>query len=149
MTATSRSRIEVGIVQIVFCSRVIDPKDANNPETNIREMIQHARLRNAEVGITGALLTDKASFAQVAEGSVASIESLYSRIIDDKRHHGVELLQCVVTHVRLLPLRALAFGEVDRIPHIDGINDHSTPLDRRKACFSVFAALRPLLLGSL
>lgn len=106
----------------------------------------HSRIKNTRLGITGALLTDKVSFAQVAEGSVASIDGMYSDITDDKRHHGVELLQYVVTHVRLLPLRALAFVEVGRIPRIDEINGHSTPLDRRKACLSVLAALRPLLL---
>lgn len=138
--------IEVGIVQIVFCSLIADPQDIKSFERNTEEILRHARGKNARVGITGALLTDKASFAQVAEGPVASIKSMYSSVVDDKRHHSVELLQCVVTHVRLLPLRALAFAEVERIPRVDEINCRSTPLERRKACLSVLAALRPLLL---
>ena len=139
--------IEVGIVQIIFCSQIVDPQDTNRLEKNIKDIVRQAQIGNARQGITGALLTDKTSFAEVAEGPVASIESMYSNIIDDKRHYGVELLQYAVTHVRLLPLRTLAFVEVDRIPHINRINGHSTPLDRRKACLSVLAALRPLLLG--
>ena len=142
-----RSMIEVGVVQIVFCSRVVDPQDTKNSERNVREILRNARVRNARQGVTGALLTDRASFAQVAEGPIASIESMYSSVINDKRHHGVELLQYAVTHVRLLPSRALAFAEVDRIPHVGGINGHSTSLDRRRAYFSVLAALQPLLLG--
>ena len=109
--------------------------------------MRRGRIENARLGITGALLTDRASFAQVIEGPVASIEGMYSRIADDKRHHGVELLQYVATHVRLLPLWPLAFVEVDRTPGIGRIDGRSTSLDRRKACISVLAALRPLLLG--
>ena len=138
--------IEIGIVQIIFCSRVTDPQDMKSFEKNIEEVLRYAQVKNARAGITGALLTDKSSFAQVAEGSVTSIESMYSSVISDKRHHGVELLQYAVTHVRLLPLWALAFLEVDRIPNVSGIDGHSTFLDRQRACLSVLAALRPLLL---
>lgn len=139
--------IEVGIVQMVFCSRVADPRDTSSLNENIKAIVRYSQIRNAKLGITGALLTDKTSFAQVAEGSAASIGNMYSSIVNDERHYDVELLQYVVTHVRLLPLQTLAFVEVDRLPGIDGINRHSTPLDRRKACLSVLAALRPLLLG--
>ena len=138
--------IELGIVQIVFCSHATDSQDTNKLNRNIKNIVQDARIKNAKLGITGALLTDKASFAQVAEGSFSSVEDMYSDVVNDKRHYGVELLQYVVTHVRLLPLRALAFVEVDRIPRIDEIKGYSTSLERRKACLSVLATLRPLLL---
>ena len=147
MAITSTSSIELGIVQLVYCSRTVHPQNANRLEQDIDDIVHHARIKNARQGITGALLTDRTSFAQVAEGSVASIEGMYSRIVDDKRHYDVELLQYVTTHVRLLPLRPLAFVEVDHIPDISRINGRSTPLDRRRACISVLAALRSLLLG--
>lgn len=146
MEITNTSTIEIGIVQIVYCSRIINPQDANRLEQDIDDIMRHAQAANAKLGITGALLTDGISFAQVAEGSVASITGMYSKIVDDERHHGVELLQYFTTHVRLLPLWPMAFVEVDRIPGIGRINGYSTPLDRRRACISVLAALRPLLL---
>lgn len=147
MAITSTSIIEPGIVQLILCSRVADPQDANRLEQNIDHIVSHAQVENARLEVTGALLTDRTSFAQVIEGPIASIEDMYSRITDDKRHQGVELLQYVTTHVRLLPLWPLAFVEVDRIPGVGRINARDTPLDRRKACISVLAALRPLLLG--
>ena len=147
MAITSTSAIEPGIVQLVYCSRIVNPQDANRLEQDIDAIVRHAQVANARQGITGALLTDRTSFAQVAEGSVALIEAMYSKIVDDNRHHGVELLQYVTTHVRLLPLSPLAFVEVDRIPGIGRINGRSTALDRRRACISVLAVLRSLLLG--
>lgn len=147
MASTSTSIIEHGTVQLIYCSRIAGPQDVNGLEQDIDHIMRHGQTENARLGITGALLTDRTSFAQVIEGPIASIEGMYSRIADDKRHHGVELLQYVTTHVRLLPFWALAFVEVDRIPGIGRVNGCNTPLDRRKACISVFAALRPLLLG--
>lgn len=146
MAIKSTSTIEPGIVQLIYCSRIVDPRDANRLEQDIGDIVRHAQVANAGSGITGALLTDRTSFAEVIEGPIASIEGMYSRIVDDKRHHGVELLQYVATHVRLLPLWPLAFVEVGRIPEVGTINGRSTPSDRRRACASVLAALRPLLL---
>jgi len=147
MVITSISTIKPRIVQLVYCSCIVNPQDANRLKQDIDDVVRHAQVENARLGITGALLTDRASFAQVIEGPAASIEGMYSRIADDKRHHGVELLQYVTTHVRLLPLWPLAFVEVGRIPDVARINGRSTPLDRRRACLSVLAAFRPLLLG--
>ena len=118
----------------------------NRLEQDIDDIVRRGQIENARLGITGALLTDRTSFAQMIEGPIASIEGMYSKIVDDNRHHGVELLQYVTTHVRLLPSQPLAFVEVDRIPGIGRINGHSTPSDRRRACISVLAALRSLLL---
>lgn len=146
MAITSTSIIEPETVQLVYCSRIVIPQDPNRLEQDVDHIMRHGRTENARLGITGALLTDWRSFAQVIEGPIASIEGMYSRIFDDERHHAVELLQYVTTHVRLLPLWPLAFVEVDRIPGLDRINGRSAPLDRRKACTSVLAALRPLLL---
>lgn len=145
MAITSTSIIEPGIVQLIYCSRIVDPQDANRLEQDIDHIVRHGRIENARLGITGALLTDRTSFAQVIEGSTTSIAGMHSRIADDKRHQGIELLLYVTTHVRLLPFWALAFIEVDRIRGIDKINGRSTHPDRRKACISVLAALRPLL----
>lgn len=147
MAITSTSVVEPGIVQLIYCSRIADPLDANRLEQDIDHITRLGQIENARLGITGALLTDRMSFAQVIEGPVASIEGMYSRIADDRRHHGVELLQYATTHVRLLPWWPLAFVEVGRIPGIARINGRNTLLDRQKACISVLAALRPLLLG--
>ncbi len=144
MAIASTSFIEPGIVQLILCSRIADPQDANRLERDIDHIVRCAQAENARLELTGALLTDRASFAQVIEGPIASIEGMYSRIADDKRHQGVELLQYNTTHVRLLPLWPLAFVEVDCTPGIGRINGRDTPLDRRKACISVLAALRPL-----
>ena len=147
MALESTSVTKPGIVQLICCSRIVDPLDANRLEQDINDILQQGQVGNSRLGITGALLTDRTSFAQVLEGPTASIESMYSKLVDDERHYGNELLLYVGTHVRLFPWSALAFVKVDHMPGVDGINGQSTLLDRRKAYLSVMAALRPLLLG--
>ncbi len=147
MKIRSISTVKPGIVQIIYCSRIVDPLDANRLEQDIKDILQHGRVRNSRLEITGALLTDRTSFAQVLEGPITSVGSMYSKLIDDERHYGNELLLYVGTHVRLFPRSALAFVEVDHIPGVAHLNSRSTPLDRRRAYLSVMAALRPLLLG--
>jgi len=147
MALESISITKPGIVQLICCSRIIDPLDANRLKQDINDILQHGQVKNSRLEITGALLTDRTSFAQVLEGPINSIESVYSKLVDDERHYGHELLLYVGTHVRLFPWSALAFVEVDHIPGVAQLNSRSTLLDRRKACLSIMAALRPLLLG--
>ncbi len=147
MALESISISKPGIVQLICCSRIVDPLDANRLEQHIEDILQHGQAENSRLEITGALLTDRASFVQVLEGPITPIESMYSKLLADERHYGNELLLYVGTHVRLFPRSALAFVEVDHIPGVAQLNSRSTPLDRRRAYLSVMAALRPLLLG--
>jgi len=147
MTLDSISTVKTEIAQIIYCSRIVDPLDANRLDQDISDILQHGQVENSRLKITGVLLTDRTSFAQVIEGPITSIERMYSKLVDDERHYGHELLLYASTHVRLFPLSALAFAEVDHMPDVARLNSRSTPLDRRRAYLFVMTALRPLLLG--
>ena len=134
------------IVQLIYYSHISDSRNLPKAEQNIQNIVSQGRSKNRLQEITSVLLTDRKIFAQVIEGPVASVDSMYSRLLDDQRHHGVEMLQYTTTYIRLFPSSAMAFVEVDRMPCVDKLNDRSTPMDRRKACISVLKAFRPLLL---
>lgn len=50
-----------------------------------------ARIKNADLGITGALMLYDDWFAQVLEGPQSAVEALYKTISADKRHNGLRL----------------------------------------------------------
>ena len=49
-------------------------------------ILEKARIRNEELGITGLLLYAGGNFIQVVEGDPANVEQLYRRIKRDPRH---------------------------------------------------------------
>lgn len=58
----------------------------------LRELATQSAARNAEKGITGILLLSDETFLQVLEGPADAVNTLYARIVQDRRHHGVTLL---------------------------------------------------------
>ena len=59
----------------------------------IYSMLSKAKDHNAEHGITGCLLYHNSHFLQLLEGEEKELDQLYGKIINDKRHHTVELIQ--------------------------------------------------------
>ena len=55
----------------------------------LRELVEHARIRNASLNITGVLLAKGTDVLQILEGSEESVVKLFHKIRDDKRHSGV------------------------------------------------------------
>ena len=55
-------------------------------EHEIPDLLQQVRLANAKQEFTGMLLYISGSFLQVLEGHPAMIDSVFGRILQDKRH---------------------------------------------------------------
>ena len=58
----------------------------------IDALIARAAARNAELGVTGILMSSGRMFYQVIEGPDDAIDDLFARIADDPRHQDVLLL---------------------------------------------------------
>lgn len=58
-------------------------------EEDLLVVLQQSRHYNGEHGITGVLLYVNGSIIQVLEGGKEAVETLYQRIVQDKRHTGV------------------------------------------------------------
>lgn len=58
----------------------------------VDSILATARRRNAESGVTGALLFTEGRFVQALEGDRDMVRATYDRIVGDPRHREVELL---------------------------------------------------------
>lgn len=76
------------LVRLLYASRAAAPIQPDDLATILRQ----ARSRNPAHGITGVLCSSDAVFLQVLEGGRAAVNRLFSRIVGDPRHTGVELL---------------------------------------------------------
>ncbi len=74
----------------------------------LADILKIARSRNADLGITGALMLYDDWFAQVLEGPQPVIETLYARIKADPRHNGVRLNEAGNVPKRLFAKWAMA-----------------------------------------
>ncbi len=83
----------------------------------VAKIIEGSLIRNASLGITGALMSTSNHFAQVLEGGRAAVEELMASINRDPRHMKVKIIR-VTEEKRRFPDWALAYsgtaGLVDR-----------------------------------
>jgi hypothetical protein len=80
------------------------PKD----EVGLGDILKTARFKNAELGVTGALMLYDDWFAQVLEGPQAVVEALYATIKSDPRHDGIRLNEATGVPKRLFGKWAMA-----------------------------------------
>lgn len=60
--------------------------------SEVDAIVEHARVSNAKLGITGALCYNGRNFCQVLEGDEDRVRSLVSVIEKDDRHSGFKIL---------------------------------------------------------
>jgi hypothetical protein len=75
--------------RLVYASRAL--VQAHSPE--MLDIVRCALRENPRFGITGALYFDDVQFFQVVEGPAEALDSLWGRLLGDRRHHDVVLLQ--------------------------------------------------------
>lgn len=71
----------------------ISKKDIYLDTNDLKEILSKAQHHNVSHEITGLLLFNSRFFLQVLEGPRKSINDLYHKIAQDKRHSSVQLLQ--------------------------------------------------------
>jgi hypothetical protein len=76
-------------------------------------LLKSAQKFNASVQVTGLLfLTDRVSFAQTVEGTVANVSAVYDRIVRDASHSNIVVFVDEPIKVRVYPDWAM-LGESD------------------------------------
>ena len=83
---------EADLHRLVYRSRSAIIDIEADIRTEVEQILETARARNAEVGVTGALLFNGTSFVQVLEGTREAVEETFERIQLDPRHADVVLL---------------------------------------------------------
>ena len=118
------------LCRIVYCSRSLLTGSRADIELGIRKILATARLNNRAARLTGALTFTDSCFAQVLEGSLDDLASVFAKIRRDPRHTDLKILEQTSPESRLFPKWSMAFVDTP-----DGDGDH--PL----AHFSFEAAL--------
>lgn len=137
---------EFSVVQLVYCSHAAMAGNRAGLERDLSDILDHSRACNPLHDITGALLTDGDMLAHVIEGPSAAVRSFHARIMRDKRHDRVLVLQHALVHVRLFGMWPLAFLRVGALSHARTLDARSTPAELRNASVSVLKACRPIFL---
>jgi hypothetical protein len=94
--------------QIIYMSRVT----AALSPTALALLLERARQRNEQAGITGALVYGQHQFMQVLEGEQPVIRELYNRILHDARHVAVFKLADKAIAERTFTTWSMAFREL-------------------------------------
>ncbi len=82
---------------------------------DLTDILEKARRKNVERGITGMLVYKDMSFLQILEGNKADISEVYDSIEDDPRHHRVKVLFEKEVKQREFGEWAMGFYQ----PHVD------------------------------
>ena len=84
--------------QIIYCS-----KPFGYDASILAGILSTARVRNAQLDITGALVCRPDVYLQLLEGPTGQVENLYRKIEQDDRHVEVKLLVRSKIEDRLFP----------------------------------------------
>lgn len=80
---------------VVYTSSAI----ADITDADLERLLEDARRKNVEVGVTGVLLYHDGAFLQYFEGPPAAVDQVYERIRRSTLHRGlIELTREPVTH---------------------------------------------------
>lgn len=94
--------------RIAYCSRnCIAPADLPR---QLRAILDVARRKNPILGVTGALLYNDGSFAQVLEGPLSGIEPIFEAIQCDPRHSHVVVIASGPIEARSFEQWSMAFA---------------------------------------
>ncbi len=97
------------LYRLVYTSRNLLGGRGEEQSAAVGGILAASKRNNARVGVTGALLFNAGSFAQVLEGPRAAVETTFERIQRDARHSDVSVLQCEPVAERGFPNWSMAF----------------------------------------
>jgi hypothetical protein len=140
------------IYQIIYSSESSTPMQLDDLE----DILEHARIWNASVGITGALVYADGVFLQILEGDRVTVQELMIKILRDLRHETVTVLReceipCAVfgrwqmAYVSATPEQVAAWAglSVEAGTH-EGLNSSGEdPLRAAQFAQSILALLKP------
>jgi hypothetical protein len=107
------------LYRLIYVSRNEIKGDQGNIQTTIDQILKTARIKNAQVNITGALLFNAAYFAQILEGTSEAIEDTFERIECDERHSKVKILDFKQVENRIFTDWSMAYLGADSTASVE------------------------------
>ena len=129
--------------QVVYSSAAVVPFS----EPQLKELLARARTNNERCSVSGMLLYHEGSFLQVLEGEVSVLESLFTVISADKRHHRVVPLLRREVDERHFGDWRMGFASTKNLPStLPGYSDYlrlrGDPIEGASAAIRLLAAFR-------
>lgn len=87
------------LIRILYVSRAVGPQTSTVTARILATAVAH----NRAAGITGVLCQGQGLYLQVLEGERAAVQGLYARLMEDKRHRDLQMLQLEETARRRFP----------------------------------------------
>ena len=78
------------ILRLTYVSRY----NTDNANIEVARILEQAQRNNERNGITGALVINDNYFLQVIEGARPVINNLLKKLIEDKRHYSLQIIEC-------------------------------------------------------
>lgn len=78
----------MALLELIYTSLA----EAQNDTDDVQNILASSERNNVAISVTGLLLFDGERYIQILEGQPADVETLFSTIRADARHHGLELL---------------------------------------------------------
>lgn len=112
---------ENALVHLIYASVAVQRFDSSQ----LIELLQQSRIRNAQRGITGMLLHTEGNFFQVLEGPREQVHNLYRKITQDTRHSQMTLIIDEPISKRTFECWSMGFVELSAkdLQQIEGCND--------------------------
>jgi hypothetical protein len=82
-------------------------------QRELRDLLAHSRLGNAQTGITGMLLYKDGNFMQALEGDEREVRALEARIARDRRHQGMVTLHSGYSPQRQFSTWTMGFHDLN------------------------------------
>ncbi len=76
---------------------------------NLPAILEASRRRNGEVGLTGVLVYTGNGFLQVLEGGQAEVLGVFERLLVDRRHRSISVIEMGETERRLFGCWSMGF----------------------------------------
>lgn len=94
-----------------------------NIDDNIQNILDVARVKNSEVGITGILIYRNGLFLQMLEGEEEAVHELYGKIASDDRHCELKTLFKQEASERLFSFWFMGFARLNdnHLKDVEGI----------------------------
>ena len=109
---------ESGLRRLVYASRSRIGGGAAAVAVELAAILESARRRNEESGVTGALVLRGRRFAQALEGPHAAVQEVFGRIAADVRHDEVTVVEDGPVPARAFPGWSMAYAGGEGSPDI-------------------------------
>jgi len=104
------------LYRLAYCSRNLIQGEPSSVNQQIQSILMSARAKNARMKITGALYYNAGSFAQVLEGPLDAVCTVFERIQQDARHSEVIVVQNGPASDRFFPDWSMAYAGAECRP---------------------------------